>query len=573
MKHYEDEQKNIGLIVEDVYADFNKEIVHSVAHAVIDRKDINLILLAGRYDKSAELSDRQHRYRQVYNTVFELQSVCRFDGLIFTLPNPTDCESFFDCDIPRVYIATDVPGGICVNYDDESGIRETVAYLVNVKNITRLCMLGGRDDNTDAVKRKKIFAQCLAEYGLEFTERQYEKADMSVHTEAAAARLLKRNPDVQAIFCVNDCSACGLYNVMHEKGLVPGRDVMVFGFDNTRMSGDMMPPLSSIGTDTDTLGKKALELLLQQMSGDETHSVSVPTRLFGRDSLDYEMYEYTKGLLLKGDPAFINRMFDDCFYRYRSEIIDRGDIDLRRLFYEIISRMVRCIQNRYMSDEEAHEISRLSDLFFENRAMDYTDGNRFVYCIERMQAAMNTNKGSVYVNIRNNRLLSGIRDKALISQFIARNMERREYESGRDGIFQFLVESAAFDQENTGDVESVVERMHYYGVRNAALYLFEEPVEYREGERLQFPESIRLRCVVRNGELYVIPRERQECPMALMFSGQELIHEGKGLTAYPLFFGRTVYGYYVCNMNRQLMDTGEYMALQLSHAIYLNRKD
>ena len=54
MNHYEDEKKNIGLIVEDEYADFNKEIVHSVAHAVIGRKDINLILLAGRHDESEE---------------------------------------------------------------------------------------------------------------------------------------------------------------------------------------------------------------------------------------------------------------------------------------------------------------------------------------------------------------------------------------------------------------------------------------------------------------------------------------------------------------------------------------
>ena len=572
MNHYEDEKKNIGLIVEDEYADFNKEIVHSVAHAVIGRKDINLILLAGRQDESEDPEDRQHQYKMVYNTIFELESACRFDGLIFTLPNPTKCGRLLESGIPRVFIATDAPGEICVNYDDEIGIRETVAYLVNIKNVTRLCMLGGRDDNADAVKRKKIFAKCLSEYGLEFTPEQYEKTDMSVHTEAAATSLLNRNPKVQAIFCVNDQSACGLYNVLNERGLVPGRDVMVFGFDNTRMAGDMMPPLSSIGTDTDTLGKKALELLLQQMSGSRVESASIPTRLFGRESLDYIMYEYTRGLLQKGDSTFIYQMFDDCFYRYRNEIIDPGDIDLKRLFFEIISRMVRCIQNRYMSDEEAQEIERLGNLFFENRAMEYTDANRFVYCIERMQSAMNENKGSVYVNLRNNRFLSRMRDKAIISQFMERNIERRRYEGGRDGIFQFMVESAGFECGSTDDVECVVERLHYYKVRNAALYLFDEPPEYREGEAVQFPETIRLRCVVRFGELYVIPKERQECPMSVMFTRQELFHEGKGLTAYPLFFGRKIYGYYVCNMNRQLLDTGEYMAMQLSRAIFMNHK-
>ncbi len=70
----------------------------------------------------------------------------------------------------------------------------------------------------------------------------------------------------------------------------------------------------------------------------------------------------------------------------------------------------------------------------------------------------------------------------------------------------------------------------------------------------------------------MIPKERQECPMSVMFTRQELFHEGKGLTAYPLFFGRKIYGYYVCNMNRQLLDTGEYMAMQLSRAIFMNHK-
>ena len=56
---------------------------------------------------------------------------------------------------------------------------------------------------------------------------------------------------------------------------------------------------------------------------------------------------------------------------------------------------------------------------------------------------MNENKGSVYVNLRNNRFLSRMRDKAIISQFMERNIERRRYEGGRDGIFQFMIEYMA----------------------------------------------------------------------------------------------------------------------------------
>ena len=55
------------------------------------------------------------------------------------------------------------------------------------------------------------------------------------------------------------CAAAkALYIVMQERGLVPGKDIMVFGFDNTRMSSELTPTLSSIGASEATLGQAAV---------------------------------------------------------------------------------------------------------------------------------------------------------------------------------------------------------------------------------------------------------------------------------------------------------------------------
>ena len=42
---------------------------------------------------------------------------------------------------------------------------------------------------------------------------------------------------------------------------------IVFGFDNTRMAGEISPTLSSVGADCCTLGQKAVEVLLDKMNG------------------------------------------------------------------------------------------------------------------------------------------------------------------------------------------------------------------------------------------------------------------------------------------------------------------
>ena len=117
--------------------------------------------------------------------------------------------------------------------------------------------------------------------------------------------------------------------IMENRGLVPGKDIMVVGFDNTHMSEDMLPPLSSIGTDTQGLGHRAAQIMLNMMNGQKACSEVVRTKLYGRESLVYETNEYTTQELEIADPGFICRMFDDCFYRYSSSNISREQINLR----------------------------------------------------------------------------------------------------------------------------------------------------------------------------------------------------------------------------------------------------
>ena len=67
----------------------------------------------------------------------------------------------------------------------------------------------------------------------------------------------------------------------------------------------------------------------------------------------------------------------------------------------------------------------------------------------------------------------------------------------------------------------------------------------------------------------MLPPERQECMIRDIFSREELSSEGKGYTAFPLFFGNRVFGVLVCGMNREILDKGEYISAQLSRAIYM----
>jgi hypothetical protein len=81
---------------------------------------------------------------------------------------------------------------------------------------------------------------------------------------------------------------------------------------------------------------------------------------------------------------------------------------------------------------------------------------------------------------------------------------------------------------------------------------------------------MQLRCVLRNGELFVIPPDRAECPVSELYLLDELPVEKLGYVSYPLFCGRYLFGMLVCGADGRLFEIGEFLTFQLSRAIYMN---
>ena len=557
----------IGLLLEDIGSEFSKNLVMSTVNSVSYNKNVLVIVLPGKYNN--EDNDINVRAcKAVQNSVFELSRICRFDGFVIHLGgNKEEFEHHIQLagsqKTPRVFIGIDSDELVTVNYDNAAGISEAVNYLVNICGMTRLCMLGGRSDNKDASLRKDVFARCLKETGLSFEESNFINTDMTDSCTAEAERLLDDNPDVQAVFCVNDAAAKALYEVMEERELVPGRDIMVFGFDNTNMSGELTPPLSSIGASIISLGQKATEMIIGMANGDEVSSELVPTRLYGRASLPYEMYDYNSAEMENIESGFIYRMFDDCFYRYRNEYRSSETIDLKRLFYEFISQMLTAMNRRYMSLEKFDELCSLVDIFFENGAVRYTDAEKLIQSINKIQAGMNEMHRSANMNLMVNRLFLRMKDKALLSFASELSQNGNSRNNDLNNLCKFTTDCMAFDETKQTDIEKIITNIPKLGIRNAAFYMFEEPVVCKPDSPIAFPDKILMKCVVRSGKTRLIPKQRQQCAMSDMFSRYELPKSSAGMVVFPVFNGSRIYGFLLCGCEGDIYDKGEYISIQL----------
>ena len=568
-------KRTVGLIIENLFTEFAQEVIQNVISSSRLNSDIDVVIVAGKYDPSDDPEDHQHRYKRVYNSVYRLEELCNFDGLIISLGSMEKIKReviekrYFESlkDTPKVFVVSDLEGQPSVNYDNSTGIDEAVDCLVNAYGLSRFCMLGGREDNVDARARKTLYADALARNKIEFTDRNYVSGDMSADTQEPARELLDNNPDVQAIFCVNDASAVGLFDIMAQRGLEPGKDIMVFGFDNTTAAGRMSPTLASIGASEVTLGQKAMEEVLSQMNGNPPKSVLIPTRIYGRESFEYEMYEYTTMELVSADSQFIYKMFDDCFYRYRYEFRDRESVNLPRLFYAFMSKILKTIRSKYLSVEDFDEICKLIDIFFDNGAMDYTDAGKFTKSVELLQNSVNYLAG----NNRNvNRLFARMKDRAIIA--LAENKLRSNDKliTGRQKIQNMMVETVSYSQDTESAVNRIVRNFDKLGLMNSALYLFEHSVTFEEDKEELFPPSIDLKCVMKTGELYVIPKERQAGPTGDMFRRVELPSKCSEYVPFPIFYKESIYGFLVCEYSDEIANSGEYFADQLARTLYMN---
>lgn len=102
---------------------------------------------------------------------------------------------------------------------------------------------------------------------------------------AAAAEILKRHPEVTAIFCGNDKMAIGALHYLSSKGIKVPEQVSVVGFDNMQHAAFVTPSLTTVHLPLYQVGGMACERLIDRIRGRiEPVAEVLPTHLVVRNS-------------------------------------------------------------------------------------------------------------------------------------------------------------------------------------------------------------------------------------------------------------------------------------------------
>jgi LacI family transcriptional regulator len=177
----------------------------------------------------------------------------------------------------------DLPSATC---DDFRGGWLAGDHLARLGHTT-FAVVAGPPWAQTSFDRTTGFRAALAEHGLRLrTEDVYEVGFDTESGRTAGDRMLARRTPPTAVFAMNDHSAIGVMGALRAKGLRPGTDVAVVGFNDIPIAAELPIPLTSVRSPLQRMAEEAADMLLRLMSGGSAASVKLEPTLNVRASSD-----------------------------------------------------------------------------------------------------------------------------------------------------------------------------------------------------------------------------------------------------------------------------------------------
>ncbi|PMN69325.1 LacI family DNA-binding transcriptional regulator [Enterovibrio norvegicus] len=147
--------------------------------------------------------------------------------------------------------------------DNRRGMYLSTKYLIDLGH-TRIAFVGGVESISDYQERKEGFLCAMKEADLAVKDSDIEPSSTKREGgQLAVTRVLDRDPSISAMVCFTDVVAYGAYTALRDRGLVPGKDISVVGFDDLEDSRLMSPALTTIRVNAEDIGRVASERMQQ----------------------------------------------------------------------------------------------------------------------------------------------------------------------------------------------------------------------------------------------------------------------------------------------------------------------
>lgn len=250
----------VGLVVPDNTNPFFAQIARGV-EAVAYEQSYNIFLLNTAEDPGREIAALDSLWQKDIDGVILCSSrlgihdlegqVDRFPAVI--LLNRELTQSF--------------PNTVTININDRHGAQLAVQHFLG-QGRRKIASINGPAHSLSAHRRLEGYRAALKAAGFSLDPLLEECcAPDTEGGRAAAAALLERRPDIEAIFAFNDLVAVGAMQVCQEAGRKVPEDIAIIGSDDIPLATIIRPQLTTLHVNLGQIGSLAMRSLLDIIAG------------------------------------------------------------------------------------------------------------------------------------------------------------------------------------------------------------------------------------------------------------------------------------------------------------------
>ena len=230
------------------------------------------------------------------NEVIRAVQLCREKkplGILFLGGNSKNFSADFDkIDIPCVEVTNDAsalnfPNLSSVTTDDREAARRAIDTLI-ASGHRKIAVIGGDKTSSD-ISRLRLDGcqQSFREHSIAFDpQRDYRGVRFSCEDGYNATKSLLAEGDYTAIFAFSDLMAIGAIRALWEAGKRVPEDVSIMGLDGLVLGKYLVPQLSTVRQDFQTIAQRSVEILLNAVEdGVPARHETVPFEIQRRESI------------------------------------------------------------------------------------------------------------------------------------------------------------------------------------------------------------------------------------------------------------------------------------------------
>lgn len=463
--------------------------------------------------------------------------------------------------------------------DNYHGMYALAEHLVKDHGYRQIGYLSGPKGNTDAEERLKAVRDVMQTYQVPFDESHIAYGDFSPCVEGQIQELFMRMPGMDALICANDVMAYTAYQKCAQRGLTPGHDLAITGYDDWEQAENMNPPLTTVVQNSYDMGWMAVIGAVELCRGGKIHNVVVPAQVKIRESCGCSREQRSLG-------GFTQEMSDDwkkAAGQYleafvESVLPENAGVDLRSRTREQLRTL---LMEDFRREDTGDYLKRRLQKLLNSRIQKQISMNSLIRSFDRYLDGWIQKeliKDCISREAIQNLLLRKRQIHETVLAYMVRSEKDRFSTFQQESWFLPLISRDMLCQMDSemGLYKNALIKLQALDAKNSFLYIFEEPCVHRPGDTWKCPEKMYLAAIQEGKEVRAFEEGGRPWISAEHPHSQETLHltrreEHYASSVFCLFSGEIQYGVLVTEITPEKISLFYLISRQIGNMLRLHQ--